>query len=1082
MRKIRLFMAVMLSMLSAMAVGVLLTGCESDSAAECDHNFEWVVKTPATCAAEGTEVERCTKCQTERETRAIAKTTHEFEWVEVTPSTCVTAGTEQEQCKNCKATGETRAKALVAHTPDEEKGIQIDEAAGTHYYECSVCGEAIAPEAHKKGEEPKIDAAAGTHYYECTVCQARVDEAAHDFEWKTTKETSCAEAGSKTQECTVCGAEGETEDIEPLDHTPGTEVKYDENSHWVECTVCHGKVNENTHVWSKNYTYDKDNTHYRTCDQEGCEAKSVEQCVPSTSTWTCDAEQKVHYHKCRLCSGGRLDVTPCQVDETKWSIRNDTYHARVCSVCKGTVDKANHTKVEYTLKEATCSSKGILSYYCSVCEADENLAEYLQRETSRRTDIEMKPHTPEIDWTGSEEGHYHKCSVCNQPADAVITHTPGTAWEKDVSFHWHKCSVCQYDLEKTQHNFEGKDACECGQPKPSDFVTKEEDYTFEEIEGGLKITAYNGSDAQIKLPATAQSGKTVLEIGSKAFQNKTTISKVEIPDGYTKIGDYAFDGCTGLASIVIPATVTNIAQYAFQNTGLTSIELQEGLTTIGRMAFKDSVNLTGTIKLPSSLTSLGDYAFPLAKTFIFAENTTETVHGSSSTYVFGKGTSISCDVETVIFPSTLTKIGQYMFQTTTTGSGVNKKTQITLPNLKYLCYNGTVQEWKEKNITLATGNDGMLAFPFYFFSEKGEAGTWKYDESGEIVVTPYDTVFTFTRTEFYGGWTVVSYTGEGGSVTIPAEFAGLSVKILGTNLFYNKTEVTAIEIPEGIIEIDGSAIRNTGIKTLHVPDSVVTLQTSFNFAANKELTEVTGMKGVTSLPVQCFSDDTALISVAIPSVTAFKKQVFCRCSLLSSITLANNVTELADNVFEDCVSLGEISIPSGITTLGQYLFKGCKLLEKVIVPDSVTKMNYYTFSGCTGLKYVVLPANLTTVPNGTFQNCSALEWIVLPGKLAASSSTVSSGSFSGATVKEFYFRGTSAEWDTLLSKCNNLKMFCNQKKPQVYYLSSESIENGWHWNADQTAPELWQPAAAAASLPLNITHEGEEILVKKFVF
>lgn len=46
------------------------------------------------------------------------------------------------------------------------------------------------------------------------------------------------------------------------------------------------------------------------------------------------------------------------------------------------------------------------------------------------------------------------------------------------------------------------------------------------------------------------------EIGPFAFQHRTGLKKIVIPDSVTKIGDCAFTECSGLTDIVIPASVT----------------------------------------------------------------------------------------------------------------------------------------------------------------------------------------------------------------------------------------------------------------------------------------------------------------------------------------------------------------------------------------------------------------------------------------------------------------------------------------------------------------------------------------------
>ena len=61
---------------------------------------------------------------------------------------------------------------------------------------------------------------------------------------------------------------------------------------------------------------------------------------------------------------------------------------------------------------------------------------------------------------------------------------------------------------------------------------------------------------------------------SPATQKKASVKKVVIQEGVTSIGKYAFKDCSNLASIEIPKGVTSIGGCAFQDcSNLASIEI-----------------------------------------------------------------------------------------------------------------------------------------------------------------------------------------------------------------------------------------------------------------------------------------------------------------------------------------------------------------------------------------------------------------------------------------------------------------------------------------------------------------------------
>ena len=72
----------------------------------------------------------------------------------------------------------------------------------------------------------------------------------------------------------------------------------------------------------------------------------------------------------------------------------------------------------------------------------------------------------------------------------------------------------------------------------------------------------------------------------------TEVTSVNIPNGVTSIGDYAFDDCAYLTSITIPNSVTNIGNSVFYGcANLTSITIPDSVTSIGLDAFSACTNL-----------------------------------------------------------------------------------------------------------------------------------------------------------------------------------------------------------------------------------------------------------------------------------------------------------------------------------------------------------------------------------------------------------------------------------------------------------------------------------------------------------
>ncbi len=94
-----------------------------------------------------------------------------------------------------------------------------------------------------------------------------------------------------------------------------------------------------------------------------------------------------------------------------------------------------------------------------------------------------------------------------------------------------------------------------------------------------------------------------------AFSNCKNLEYISDISHMTQINNAGFNGCPKLnIHINWPAAVTSINTQMFSGTGLTSITIPEGITSIGQTAFNDCDQLTEVI-LPNTVTTVGKMAF-----------------------------------------------------------------------------------------------------------------------------------------------------------------------------------------------------------------------------------------------------------------------------------------------------------------------------------------------------------------------------------------------------------------------------------------------------------------------------------------
>lgn len=144
------------------------------------------------------------------------------------------------------------------------------------------------------------------------------------------------------------------------------------------------------------------------------------------------------------------------------------------------------------------------------------------------------------------------------------------------------------------------------------------DFEYKKSEDGdsILITKYVGASENVVIPAEID-GLPVSKIlgvaGEKTvigtFEN-SNVKSVVIPDSVTSIGSNAFKNCSSLTKVKMPENLKTIGYNSFENcTSLKNIDMSEtALTQLGNSAFMDCTSL-GEVKLPDTLETIYEKAF-----------------------------------------------------------------------------------------------------------------------------------------------------------------------------------------------------------------------------------------------------------------------------------------------------------------------------------------------------------------------------------------------------------------------------------------------------------------------------------------
>ncbi len=192
----------------------------------------------------------------------------------------------------------------------------------------------------------------------------------------------------------------------------------------------------------------------------------------------------------------------------------------------------------------------------------------------------------------------------------------------------------------------------------------------------------------------------------------------------------------------------------------------------------------------------------------------------------------------------------------------------------------------------------------------------------------------FQYTTNNGTISVTGYSGTGGVVTIVPSVDSLPVTSIGDWVFYWRTSLTSISLPDSLTNIGNYA-----------------------FGECSGLTQVTIPPNVSAIGNSAFFECSKLTSITIPSsVRSIGDWAFAYCSSLPSITIGSNVTNIGNNAFANCTSLTGIIIPASVSQMGSGMFFYCPNLSGVYFLGNVPLFDAAVFETSSKATVYYAPA------------------------------------------------------------------------------------------------------------------------------
>ncbi len=408
--------------------------------------------------------------------------------------------------------------------------------------------------------------------------------------------------------------------------------------------------------------------------------------------------------------------------------------------------------------------------------------------------------------------------------------------------------------------------------------------------------------------------ENVTTIGSSAFSGCSALTEITLPEGLTLISDYTFNGTTSLTAIEIPSSVASIGSYSFANSGLVSITIPAGVSTIGYDAFRNCSSLQ-ELTIAGKLDSVDYSAFEgclnIRKLTMTTDGISKVLKNSSSLQstvreiVLTGGKNLpeyafdGCKwLNKVTLHEGLTTIGNYAF------NNCISLMSLTIPSTLAGC--GTNSFSYCNKLVEVINNSSMDISPYLTACLVSDGTESRIEYADDYAFITLDSGETY----------LLGYLGEATELTLPESYNGSSYEIYQYAFAYDQS-ITSVSIPSVEKIGDYAFYECTSIKSVSISD-----------------------------------DSSTPITIGT--------NAFEYCTALSELSLGSGVETIKDAAFRYCSSLEEVIIPTNVKMLGMYVFEYCSSLSSVIFEHNTYKVSTYETSDLESISTTLATTNSVT--------------------------------------------------------------------------------------------------------------------------
>lgn len=436
---------------------------------------------------------------------------------------------------------------------------------------------------------------------------------------------------------------------------------------------------------------------------------------------------------------------------------------------------------------------------------------------------------------------------------------------------------------------------------------------------GSNLTWTLYEDGELNISGSGEMGNTYWWQGDAPWYSyRSQITSVTIDEGVTSVGRCAFYGCINATSVTLPSSLERIEESAFRNcSSLTSIALPVSLRYVGYYSFYncplESVCYAGGVAdwLGIEFSHSGDgygYGLPQAATSELYFNgvlVDDLVIPNGMTSVPRYAFFGYRGLKSIVFPASVTSIGAYAFSAS---------------NLTYAEFLGDAPSVGNG---IFPSNDSFVIY-YHIGTTGWTSPTWNGYTAAQVEAFDNYAALDEDNRSAQGilfklnNVSMTAMVGDGSSTR--------------NNSGYYGAQKGAIVIPDAVTK-DGKTYQVIAVG----PNA---------FSGNKNVKSVSIGTGVTSIISSAFSGCPALTAITVAEGNEFYATVDGVLYDKSQLTLYAYPGGKTDVSF---------TVPETVRTIDMYAFHDNEYLQTLTVGRNVTAIYHQAFCGLTNLGEITLP-------------------------------------------------------------------------------------------------------------------------------